>query len=589
MRFRDLQSFLKAAEAAGDLHTVKAEVDPELEAGEIATRVLADDGPALLFERVKGSAYPLAMNILGSDRRIELALGMHPGKVGEMLINLVERLNPPSPKAVLASRKELWRLMAARKTRVRRALSQQEVELHPDLGTLPVLKCWPGDGGRFITLPLVITQHPTDRRTNLGVYRMHVYDGERTGMHWQLQKGGGFHYHEAEQQGNPLEVAAVLGADPSLLLSGVLPLPEGLDEMVFSGILRGSPTQMVRGRTISLDVLANAEFVLEGVVPPYERIIEGPFGDHFGHYSEAAPFPVFHLQAMTHRRNPIYPATVVGQPPQEDKVMGDAIQEMTRPLMRLIQPEVRDIWAYYQAGFHNLLVVSVHSRYAKEPMKTALGLLGNGQLSLTKCVVLVDESVDVRDFQAVLREVRDHFDAEHDFLLLPRVPLDTLDFTSFQMHLGSKMVLDATRFGKEPSRPLSPSPVGFDPRSVSSEIHDWRLLQETMLAVQVADGPATEVLDQLLVADELRGLKVIVAVSSDVNVQDEVSLLWGVFTRFDPARDVRFPYMALVGSAPVYRGTIAIDATRKPGYPEPLVMSPEIVDLVSRRWDEYWS
>jgi 4-hydroxy-3-polyprenylbenzoate decarboxylase len=369
------------------------------------------------------------------------------------------------------------------------------------------------------------------------------------------------------------------------MLSAVLPLPEGLEELAFSGLMRGAPTRMVKAKSLSLAVPANAEFVLEGTVPPQERVQEGPFGDHFGHYSDPAPFPVFHVQTVTHRRNPIYAAAVVGKPPQEDRAMGDATQEVMRPLVGLVQPEVRDLWAYFEAGFHNLLVISVESRYTKEPMKTALGLLGNGQVSLTKCAILVEAGVNVRDFSAVLEEVRRFFRPEHDFLLLPRVPLDTLDFTSFTMHLGSKMVLDATRTGKQ-AEPVELVPLP-DPRSVCPEIQDWRLLGKTLLVVQVREG-AQEAITRLQHAQEFQGLKLLAAVSPDVDLQDQTSLLWGIFTRFDPARDIRFPRMEMIGAAPVYGGAMGIDATWKLGYPEPLAMTQEIVEKVDRRWEEYW-
>jgi menaquinone biosynthesis decarboxylase len=584
--FSDLQSFLAHLERNGDLRRVNVEVDPLLEIPEIATRVVADDGPALLFQQVKGSRYPLAINILGSMRRIEAAIGMHPSMLGQMLINTIENLNPPSLKAVFSSRKELRRLLGGRKKLVRHGNSQEVTDEVPDLTQLPAIQCWPGDGGRFITLPLVITEDPLTRRSNLGVYRLHVYDSLRTGMHWQLQKGGGFHYHQAEKLGQPLEVAIALGGDPALILSAVLPLPEGLDELAFSGILRGAPTRMVRGKKISLRVPAEAEFILEGYVPPAERAQEGPFGDHFGHYSDPAAFPVFHLQTITHRRHPIYPAAVVGKPPQEDRAMGDATQEIMRPLVRMIQPEVRDLWAYFEAGFHNLLVISVESRYTKEPMKTALGLLGNGQVSLTKCAILVDQDVNVRDFSSVLEQVRRFFRPEHDFLLLPKVPLDTLDFTSYQMHLGSKMVIDATHAGKT-FDPEQVSRITTDPRELCPNILDWRLMGDTLLVFQIREG-AREAISRLQFSEEFRALKMLIAISPDVDIQNQTSLLWGIFTRFDPARDVQFPVMQMVGAAPIYRGTLGIDATWKTGYPEPLTMTPQITDLVTRRWESYW-
>jgi UbiD family decarboxylase len=456
----------------------------------------------------------------------------------------------------------------------------------PDLSTLPVIKCWPDDGGRFLTLPLVVTRSPGTGLSNLGIYRMQVFDNASTGMHWQIQKGGGFHYHEAEALDQPLEVAAVLGGDPALLLSAMLPLPEAMEELIFAGILRGKPTKMVKARTLSMSVPANAEFVLEGVVHPGVRRTEGPFGDHFGHYSNEAPFPVFNLNAVTRRKDPVYPAAVVGKPPQEDRYMGDAVQEFLNPFVKLVRAEVQDLWAYFEAGFHNLLVVSVKTRYNKEPMKTALGLFGEGQLSLTKCIILVGPNVNPRDFGAVLREVARNFAPEKDFLLVPRAPLDTLDFTSYQMHLGSKMALDATP-KEDPVTPAT-GVEGVDIKRLAPEVIESRLVDGTLLVVKVSSG-GRQVMERLARADALSGVKMMAAVSEDVDLNDQTSLLWGIFTRFDPARDVFFPDMGMEGAAPVYRGPLAIDATFKPGYPAPLVMDPDIIERVDRRWDEYWT
>ncbi len=585
MAFADLQDFMRTLERDGDLQRVRVEVDPELEITEIATRVVREQGPALLFENVKGSRYPLLINALGTPKRIERALGRHPASIGEEVIGFVQRINPPSLKKLWELKGVARKLLSARIKRVRSGISQQVVE-PPDLLKLPVIKCWPGDGGRFITLPQVVTRSPLTGLSNLGIYRMQVFDQASTGMHWQLQKGGGFHYHEAEALGRPLEVAVALGGDPALLLSAVLPLPEAMEELIFAGILRGKPTTMVKARSLSMTVPANAEFVLEGVVQPGVRRTEGPFGDHFGHYSNEAPFPVFNINTVTRRRDPVYPAAVVGKPPQEDRYMGDAVQEFINPFVKLVRAEVRDLWAYYEAGFHNLLVVSVKSRYAKEPMKTALGLFGEGQLSLTKCIILVGPDADPRDFSAVLREIARHFTPEKDFLLLPRVPLDTLDFTSFQMHLGSKMALDATP-KEEQAGPVAP-PQSVAITRIAPEVIEWRLVDDTLLAVKVSSG-GRETIERLARADSLSTVKMIAAVSEDVDLSDRTSLLWGIFTRFDPARDVFFPEMRMEGAAPVYRGPLAIDATFKPGYPAPLIMDTDIIERVDRRWDEYWT
>ena len=587
MAYHDLPSFLWALERAKELKRVSAEVDPELEITEIAMRVVKSEGPALLFEKVKGSPYPLAINIFGSARRIELALGRPSAELGEDLVKLVEAVQPPSWVKLWKSRRTLKRLLKMRTSKGWRVPAQTVLE-EPDLQKLPVLKCWPKDAGRFITFGLVMTEHPLTHVRNVGLYRLQVLTSSSTGMHWQIQKGGGFHYAEAEKRMVTLPVAVVIGADPYLLMAAIAPLPEGMDEVAFSGFLRGRPMAMARGRSIPLRVPAHAEFVLEGEVPPHERVIEGPFGDHFGHYSPAAPFPVFHIRKMTRKAHPIYLAAVVGKPPQEDRYLGDAMQEVMGPLIRLIRPEVRDLWAYYEAGFHNLLVVGVHQRYGKEAIKTALGILGEGQLSLTKCLVLVDSSVNARDFHAVLQAINQNFDPAEDFLLLPGTSLDTLDFTSYTMNLGSKMVLDATR--KPSARPTRKFVLtDHDLHALKEKDHriiGWRLWDETLLVVQVK-SEGRKVLEHLIHDAALEGVKMVAVVSPDIDLEDRESTLWGIFTRFDCARDVLFSGTHLIGSVVRYTGCLGIDATWKNGYPEPLEMPEEAREKVNARWAEY--
>jgi 4-hydroxy-3-polyprenylbenzoate decarboxylase len=566
----------------GDLRRIHVEVDPEHEITEIVCRVVREEGPALLFERVKGSAFPLAVNVLGARRRIEWALGRHPGELGQELYRLAQRINPPTLSRLYENRKTLWRALSMRTRKTRHGPCQDVMET-PNLDRLPILKCWPEDGGRFFTLGLVLTRDPESKVGNLGIYRMQVFGPDRTGMHWQIMKGGGYHYHRAEQQNQPLDVAVVVGTDPALLLAAVAPLPEGFDEVAFAGLLRGRATEVTPGRTVDIQVPAHADFILEGQVPPNEREPEGPFGDHFGHYSHRSLFPVFHINTITRRRDAIFTASIVGQPPQEDRYLGDAVQEMTGPLLKLIHPEVRDLWAYYEAGFHNLLVVAVEERYEKEAFKTALGLFGTGQLALTKAIVLVSGNVDVRSFDAVLDSIREHFDPAEDFLLLPGVPLDTLDFTSFKLNLGSKMILDATSKGKAPQSSPLPS---IDPRSLDRRVRSFRVLGDTMLVVQVEEEPR-DVVQYLVTRPELKPLKIIAAVSPDIDLNDHERLLWGIFTRFDAARDVVFAESSLRGAWPVHRGCLGIDSSFKPGYPNAIVMDPDVVERVNRRWGEY--
>ena len=586
MVFPALGDFLRYLESKGELRRIKVQVDPRLEVTEITVRALREQKPALLFENVKGSQFPLAVNVYASAKRINLALGRDPEEIGLELIDFADSMMPPKLPAIWNKRKMVARALSARQTTVSSGISR-EVVRQLSFDDLPIQVCWPDDGGRFITQGQVVTYDPDDRRRNIGMYRMHVFGPHESGMHWQVQKGGGFHYYKAELGSRNLEVAVALGTDPALLFASIAALPEGFDEAVFAAFLRGSPTKFARGSSVSIHVPANAEFVLEGIVPAQERRIEGPFGDHFGHYSHASPFPVFHLRRITHRKNPVYPATVVGIPPMEDKFLGDATQQILGPLARLIHKEVRDIWAYYEAGFHNLLVVSVEERYHKEAMKAAFGLMGTGQLSLTKCLILVSEHVNPRKWKDVLREIRENFDPHYDFLLLPKVPLDTLDFTSYVMELGSKMIVDATRKDRDRQTVNKSRFDGKSIRSVDRRILDAELVDDALLLVKVS-GAGKQVVEKLVGRKELQHVKIVAAVSDDVDIRNEENYLWGVFTRFDCERDVLFTSQDLIGISPVYKGVMGIDATWKKGYPGALVMDENIVRMVDRRWNEYW-
>ncbi|TAK36131.1 MAG: UbiD family decarboxylase [Chloroflexota bacterium] len=591
MAFDDLQSYLRRLEQLGELKRIRTQCDPVLEIPEIAWRVVREEGPALLFERVAGSPYPLAINVLASARRIEIALGRHPQQIGEELLELAQRISQPTPGRLWSERGRLWSLLSMRTSKVRRARSQ-EIEESPNLGELPTLHCWPADGGRFITLPMVLTSDPTTGHRNLGTYRMQIFDATTTGMHWQIQKGGRFHYEAAEAAGRPLDVAVAIGADPALVLSSIAPLPENVDELAFAGMLRGKPTRLAQARSSNMLVPADAEFILEGTVEPGERRQEGPFGDHFGHYSLAAPFPVFHVKRVTHRQHPVYLASVVGKPPQEDKYLGDAVQEITAPLVRLIQPEIRSLWAYAAAGFHNLLVISVRVRYPREGIKSALSLLGQGQTALSKCVVLVDDDVNPRDFFAMLRAMRDGFDPRHDLTVIERAPLDTLDFTSFQPHVGGKMILDATRKADRPAPTGSttaavPSALVESLRKRGADVTRARLVEGALLVASV-EGQGRAALPSVMAEASLLGAPLAAVVSPDVPLDDPEALVWGIFTRFDAGLDLVRELTAAAGVEAQTRPVLGIDATWKPGYPEPVKMRDDVVALVSRRWKEYW-
>jgi len=582
--FRDLRSFVAELERTGRLRRVRVPVDPILEVSELVQRVVREGGPALLFEQPLGSSVPLVMNLFGTMDRVELALGRHPQAIGIELVEVLQRLNPPSLGALWKERGFLARARHMRPRQVRNAPSQQLHQTPPELFMLPHLQCWPRDGGRFVTFGPTLTEDPVSHRRNYGLYRLQVFDAATTGMHWQSMKGGRGHHWEAERRGESLPAAVVLGGDPILMLAAILPLPEDMDELAFAGFLRGRPTRLVPGRTIPIAVPADADIILEGLVAPGERRMEGPFGDHFGHYSEAAEFPVFHVQAITRRRDALYPATIVGKPPQEDKVMGVAAGEMIGPLIRMINPNVVDLYAYENASFHNLLGVAVKERHPREVLKTAFNLLGTGQLALTKVTVMVRASVNPRSFDSLLRELWYRFEPEERMLLLPIAPLDTLDYTSYRMHWGSKLVFDATGEAVTAADPPSVPPAldGFDQR-----LGQARLLLGGWLVVQ-AKSEARALLERLVAWDGLAPIKFVIVVSEDVDLAREASLLWGIFTRFDPARDLIAQSQSFLGARPVYRGRIGIDASWKAGYPLPLEMPSEIVHRVARRWREYF-
>ncbi|MQG47103.1 MAG: UbiD family decarboxylase [SAR202 cluster bacterium] len=585
--FQDLKSFLKRLQTENELVTIQSEVDPILEISEIAGRAVKENRPAILFENVKGSNYPVVVNWLASERRIELALGRHPSQISEELYNLIDDLNPPKIKYFWDNRSTIFTMLKNIRPKFQRTKGQLNSYSDTNLDGIPILKCWPNDAGRFITLPLVFTTDPVSNKANVGIYRMQVYDNMTTGLHMQIQKGGGFHYHNAEKLNVPLEVAVTIGNDPATLLSAIMPLPEGIDELMFAGLIRGGRTSLKKGESVNLNYPANSEFVLEGFVRPGRRREEGPFGDHFGHYSLKSPHPIFEITKILRKPHPIYAATVVGRPPQEDRYMGDAVQKITKPFIRLLRKEVVDLWAYFETGFHNLLVVAVEQRYAREALKTAYGIFGEGQLSLTKTLILVDGNVDPSDKTKVLQEIRRNFDSSKDFHLVSKTFIDTLDFTGESQHKGSKMIINATTYKEKIPRPKA-VPIPANIEFLVKGIDKVRLIGNTLLVVQTKlDGK--KIINDLVKHPLMKQLKIIVAVSDDIDIKNNTDLLWGIFTRFDPAIDVTFAKIDFDGIKPVYEGVMGIDATWKSGYPEPLKMDESVIRKVESNWDSYWN
>ncbi len=397
MAYKDLSDFIEALEARGELVRVRREVSPLLEIAEIADRAVKGEGPALLFENVSGATMPVAINLFASRRRMLAALQI--SSYEEWNERLEFFLDPKPPEGLLEKLKAIPRvteLAAVFPKTVRSAPCQEVVETGDsvDLASLPVLTCWPQDGGPFITMPLVVTRDPASGKTNVGVYRMQVYDHRTTGMHWQKHKDGAGQARGYERQGRRMEVAAAIGCDPATVFSGVAPLPPGLSEFLFAGFLRGEAVPLIAGKTVDLLVPAEAEIVLEGFVEPGERRREGPFGDHTGFYSLDDDFPVFHVTAVTRRRSPVYLTTIVGRPPMEDGFLGEAVERLFLPLVKKTIPEIVDMFLPVEGIFHNLMIVSIDKRFPGHARKTMHAIWGTGQMMFSKTIVVVDKDVD---------------------------------------------------------------------------------------------------------------------------------------------------------------------------------------------------
>jgi 4-hydroxy-3-polyprenylbenzoate decarboxylase len=447
MAYRDLREFIRALEEKGELKRIAIEVDPILEITEFADRAVKGAGPALLFEKPKGYNIPVLINAFASMRKMEIALEV--SSVEEIAARIVEFLEMRMPEGLMGKLKMLPKLaeMGAFFPRMVSKGACQEVirEDNFSLFDYPVLKCWPEDGGRFITLPLVFSKNPDTGKRNCGMYRMQIFDERTAGMHWQTHKQGAEHYRRLRSHGlTRMDVAVAIGADPAVMYSSILPLPPDLDEMMIAGFLRQSPVEMVKCHSCDLEVPANAEIVLEGYVELGELRTEGPFGDHTGFYSLADEYPVFHVTCITQRKEPIYATTIVGPPVMEDYFMGKAIERIFLPLMRLQLPEVRDIAMPPEGVFHNLMLVSMRKSYPGHARKVMHAIWGTGQAMFSKCIVVVDEEVDVQNVREVAWKALNNIDPQRD-IEFAMGPVDSLDHSSRLPDYGSKMGIDATR------------------------------------------------------------------------------------------------------------------------------------------------
>ena len=582
MAFVDLRAFLDQLRRDRDLVVVDAPVDPRLEVAEIHRRVIAAGGPALLFTNVAGAGFRLVTNLYGTARRAELAFGERPMRLVQRLAELAETLLPPTPAALWDARDVGGALLRMGTRRASSAPVLDRATRDVRLDRLPALTCWPKDGGPFITLPLVYTTHPTRGGHNLGMYRMQVHDERSTGMHWQIGKGGGYHYAEAEAEGQPLPVTVFLGGPPALTLAAVAPLPENVPELMLASLIAGAKLPMVSGDGPH-PLVGSAEFALIGEVLPGARWPEGPFGDHYGYYSLRHDYPVFSVRSMMHRADAIFPATVVGKPRQEDFFIGDLLQELLSPLFPLVMPAVERLWSYGETGYHSLGAAVVKQRYPREAMASAFRILGEGQLSLTKFLLVTDRQVDLRDFRATLEHVLACTRPETDLYVLSNLSMDTLDYTGPAVNEGSKGVWLGLG---DPVRTL-PREV---PAALPGGCRNPRVFCGGCLVLSAPSREAEAEVPARIAADPAVAEWPLVVLTDDADraARSVMNFLWTTFTRFEPAADIHAAGQRIVRNHIAYSGPIVIDARLKPGFPDELLCDEDTAALVSQRWAEYF-
>lgn len=589
--YRNLKAFIDDLERRGELLRVREEVSCELELTEIADRMVKMGGPALLFERVEGRDFPVFIGGYGTAERTARAMGVpNLDALGERVARLMD-LGPGKGglKAVFALLPKLGELRGFFPRRVFRA-PVQEVVLKGDavdLSRLPVLKCWPLDGGPFITLPLVITKDPETGELNLGMYRMQVLDGRSTAMHWQLHKVGRRHYDKAKKLGKRLEVAVALGGDPILTYTATAPVPPipGVNEFNLAGFLRGAGVELAKGVTVDLPVPAEAEFVLEGYVDPAEElVVEGPFGDHTGFYTLEDLYPRFHLTAITHRKNAVYPATIVGRPPMEDAYLIEASERLFLPAAQLILPEVADYHMPPAGVAHNWVNVAIKKAYPGQAYKVANGMFGLGQMMFAKVMVVLDAGARLKPGFEALMEALKHALPGRD-TLISRGPIDVLDHSSRSMGYGGKLILDGTRKLPEEGGevPFTPRVHPTLPALPGVRQKQWPGVWAATFA-KTAPGQARALAEQLLATPQSAGIRLLLLTDDDTAL-DPDELLWAILNNIDPERDA---WVLPGAEGPV----LVLDGTRKLAeegftrrWPPKIVMSPEVVRRVDERWE----
>ncbi len=575
----DLRCYLDLLRQEDDLIVIDEEVDPHLEIAEIHRRIIARQGPALLFTKVKNSQFPVVTNLFGTARRLELAFGKRPQQFVKGIVDLAESIMPLTV-GKLWQRRQLFAegLKIGLKTS-RTGPILENCQSPPRLSSLPLLTSWHSDAGPFVTLPLVYTEHPDGRGHNLGMYRIQQHDDQTTGIHWQIHKGGGYHYFEAEKSNRPLPLTLYIGGPPALILSAIAPLPEDIPELILTSLLLGEKLQMTRDPRGGHNLVSHVEFAVKGIVPPHLRRPEGPFGDHYGYNSLKHDYPVFQISHIYHRHKAIYPATVVGRPRQEDYFIGDFLQDLLSPLFPLVMKGVKELKTFGETGFHCLAAVRVADRYPREAFACGLRVLGEGQLSLTKFLIVTDGDIDITDFSVLWPHILERVQWDQDLFIFANVSQDTLDYTGPSVNKGSKAMImglgqdkrrDLPRQFTGDMPPGSKNPLVFLPGTLVIEGEDYP--SNPQLAAGIAGWPG------------LQGWPVVLLVDNTAEATCSMQeFLWTFFTRFEPAADIHAAATSVrrfhVGLEP----PIVIDCRMKPWYTEVLEVDRATKELVDAK------
>ena len=607
MNYPSLKEFIDRLELEGELLRIKQPVSPILEIAEITDRVSKKPGggKALLFENVEGSSMPVLINAFGSTKRMNLALGVH--NIEDIAKRIESYIKIPPPTTLLEKAKLLPMLLQAAQFPAKLVQPahppcQEVVHLNDDidLGTIPILQCWPQDAGRFITFPIVINRSVDKKIRNVGLYRMQVYDKKTTGMHWHIHKDGAHFFHEYRKQNKVMEVAVALGADPASCYSASAPLPYGIDEFLLAGFIRKASVPLVKCKTVDLEVPANAEIVLEGYIDPAEMRLEGPFGDHTGYYSQDGDYPIFHITAITHRKNPVYLTTIVGKPPQEDFYLGRATERIFLPLLRTQLPEIVDMDMPVEGIFHNCVIVSLDKHYPMQSRRLMNAFWGLGQMSFVKTIVTVDAEVNVHDYKEVAKLLLNKVDFTTDLFFSEGV-LDVLNHASDQRLHGSKLGIDlSTKIEGEPGykkeAPVSANsselPSAEKVMAIFKEVQNCKVLElqakrSVLLVALNKTGPhqGKQFIQSFLDHAEFSAIEIIIVLEGHVDIENISTVMWKFFNNLDPKRDFYFD-----------AGRLGIDVTQKfpeEGYqqswPEEIEMTAEIKTQVDKKWHDLFN